>query len=66
MRGKGTFMGAMWDGFTTGVSRLSETPINYLIDGAVEVAPFSFLVGSANYEKSFAKRAEELGIFRSF
>ena len=61
--GKGTFMGAMWDGFTTGVSRLSETPINYLIDGAVEVAPFSFLVGSANYEKSFAKRAEELGYF---
>ena len=60
---KGTFLGATWNSITTGVSRISETLIDYSIDTMVEAMPFNMMLGQPQYEKSFAKRAEELGYF---
>ena len=60
---KGTFLGATWNGITYGISRISESFIDYSIDTMVEAMPFNMMLGQPQYEKSFAKRAEELGFF---
>jgi len=60
---KGSFLGATWNGITYGISRMSESYIDYGITAMVNAMPFSMMLGQPQYEKSFAKRAEELGFF---